>query len=78
MEGTMTEFEENVSFDADDPDFAPKVTRIVVTQTVLRSVHFTDITFGVDKREYYIFHMFPIMNIIARLCWNFLQISLKF
>ncbi|KAL2712014.1 protein pinocchio isoform X3 [Vespula squamosa] len=49
MEGTMTEFEENVSFDADDPDFAPKVTHIVVAQTVLRSVHFTDITFGVDK-----------------------------
>ncbi|XP_015186812.1 PREDICTED: uncharacterized protein LOC107071900 [Polistes dominula] len=50
-EGTMTEYEENVSFDADDPDFAPKVAahHIVVAQTVLRSVHFTDITFGVDK-----------------------------
>lgn len=54
----MTEFEENVSFDADDPDFAPKVTHIVVAQTVFRSMHFTDITFGVDKREYNIFHVF--------------------
>ncbi|XP_047367454.1 protein pinocchio isoform X2 [Vespa velutina] len=53
MEGTMTEFEENVSFDADDPDFAPKVTHIVVTQAVLRSMHFTDITFGVDKLATY-------------------------
>ncbi|KAI4497114.1 hypothetical protein M0802_007860 [Mischocyttarus mexicanus] len=56
MEGTMmTEFEENVSFDADDPDFDSKVVRrhIVVAQTVLRSVHFTDITFGVDKLASY-------------------------
>ncbi|KAK2581011.1 hypothetical protein KPH14_006061 [Odynerus spinipes] len=51
MEGTMTEFEESVSFDADDPDFAPAVAQIsIMAQTVLRSVHFTDITFGAGDK----------------------------
>lgn len=51
----MTEFEESVSFDADDPDFAPTVAKIsIMAQTVLRTVHFTDIAFGaVDKQATY-------------------------
>lgn len=50
MESTMTEFEENVSFDIDDPDFAPSNTTIA--HNILRGVQFTDITFGVNKCEY--------------------------
>ncbi|KOC60470.1 hypothetical protein WH47_07828 [Habropoda laboriosa] len=51
MESTMTEFEESVSFDIDDPDFAPSNPR-TIARNVLRSVQFTDITFDVNKREY--------------------------
>ncbi|KAG7209286.1 hypothetical protein KM043_015400 [Ampulex compressa] len=51
MEGTMTEFEESVSFDIDDPDFAPPSPR-VTAQSVLRGMQFTDIAFGVNKRKY--------------------------
>ncbi|XP_061929006.1 protein pinocchio isoform X5 [Apis cerana] len=47
MESSMTEFEENVSFDIDDPDFAPSNTTIA--HNILRGVQFTDITFGVNK-----------------------------
>ncbi|XP_003690902.2 protein pinocchio isoform X1 [Apis florea] len=47
MESTMTEFEENVSFDIDDPDFAPSNTTIA--HNILRGMQFTDITFGVNK-----------------------------
>lgn len=45
MEGTMTEFEESVSFDLDDPDFAPVGPR-TANQSVLRGVHFTEIALG--------------------------------
>ncbi|XP_053980079.1 protein pinocchio [Hylaeus volcanicus] len=48
MENTMTEFEESVSFDIDDPDFAPSNSR-AIAHNVLRSVQFTDIAFGINK-----------------------------
>lgn len=51
MENRMTEFEENVSFDIDDPDFAPTYPP-TIPHNVLHSVQFTDITFGVNKCEY--------------------------
>nr|AAQ67419.1 EX4.8-5.8 [Apis mellifera] len=44
----MTEFEENVSFDIDDPDFAPS-KNTTITHNILRGMQFTDITFGVNK-----------------------------
>ncbi|XP_043523143.1 protein pinocchio isoform X1 [Frieseomelitta varia] len=49
MESTMTEFEENVSFDIDDPDFAPSNLRAVPNSNAYRAVQFSDITFGVNK-----------------------------
>ena len=48
----MTEFEENVSFDIDDPDFAPSNLRAVPNSNAYRAVQFSDITFGVNKCEY--------------------------
>lgn len=51
MESSLTEFEENVAFDPDDPDFAPSNPR-TVTNNVLRNSQFTDFAFGVNKREY--------------------------
>lgn len=44
----MTEFEENVSFDIDDPDFAPS-KNTTIAHNILRGMQFTDITFGVNK-----------------------------
>ncbi|KAK1133448.1 hypothetical protein K0M31_011255 [Melipona bicolor] len=54
MESTMTEFEENVSFDIDDPDFAPSNLRAVPNSNINAycAVQFSDITFGVNKCEY--------------------------
>ncbi|CAD1468915.1 unnamed protein product, partial [Heterotrigona itama] len=53
MESTMTEFEENVSFDIDDPDFAPSNLRAIPNSSATyRTVQFSDITFGVNKCEY--------------------------
>lgn len=44
----LTEFEESVSFDADDPDFAP--TSNAVRNVLLRDVHrLADIKFDVNK-----------------------------
>ncbi|KAH0952531.1 hypothetical protein HN011_002085 [Eciton burchellii] len=44
----LTEFEENVSFDADDPDFAPPTTAV---RNVLRARYFTDVKFDVGKAK---------------------------
>lgn len=45
----MTEFEESVSFDEDDPDFAPSASAGV--RSVLRARRFTDAKFDVGKGE---------------------------
>jgi hypothetical protein len=45
----LTEFEENVSFDADDPDFAPPTTAV---RNVLRARYFTDVKFDVGKGKH--------------------------
>lgn len=49
MESTMTEFEENVSFDIDDPDFAPSN---LPNSNAYHAVQFSDIMFDVNKCEY--------------------------
>ncbi|XP_012287289.1 protein pinocchio [Orussus abietinus] len=46
MDVTMTEFEESVSFDVDDPDFAPSTP--LVAQTVLTDVNLKEIAFSVN------------------------------
>ena len=51
----MTEFEENVSFDIDDPDFAPSNFRAIPNSNAYRTVQLSDITFGVNKCEYIYF-----------------------
>ena len=49
---TLTEFEESVSFDADDPDFAPKPNTM---QNVLCNVHclaLADAKIDINKGRY--------------------------
>ncbi|EZA48874.1 hypothetical protein X777_12916 [Ooceraea biroi] len=55
---TLTEFEESVSFDADDPDFAPSSTAV---RGVLRTRCFTDVKFDVStgKRIFTLFESSP-------------------
>ena len=53
MEGNLTEFEESVSFDLDDPDFAPASVPRTAAQGVFRGVKFaTEIAMNVNKCEY--------------------------
>lgn len=69
----MTEFEENVSFDIDDPDFAPS-KNTTIAHNILRGMQFTDITFGVNKCEYihatYCYLLFIIFIICIKLLYN--------
>ncbi|XP_011347385.1 protein pinocchio isoform X2 [Ooceraea biroi] len=51
---TLTEFEESVSFDADDPDFAPSSTAV---RGVLRTRCFTDVKFDVSTVPAYQYNM---------------------
>ncbi|XP_076303001.1 uncharacterized protein LOC143221437, partial [Lasioglossum baleicum] len=74
MESTLTEFEENLSFDIDDPDFAPLNPR-TIAQNVLRSVQFTDITFGVNKRWTRNMHSLRDKNLIYGQNWIHVDIS---
>nr|XP_031850379.1 protein pinocchio isoform X2 [Nomia melanderi] len=48
MDSTLTEFEENLFFDIDDPDFAPS-NPCAIAHNVLHNVQITDIAFGVNK-----------------------------
>ncbi|XP_033226941.1 protein pinocchio isoform X1 [Belonocnema kinseyi] len=47
-EGTLTEFEESVCFDMDDPDFAPLDHR-ASAKTALHGINFRDVGFTVKK-----------------------------
>lgn len=51
MDSTLTEFEENLFFDIDDPDFAPP-NPCAIAHNVLHNVQFSDIAFGVNKCKY--------------------------
>lgn len=47
--GNLTEFEESLSFDIDDPDFPPTIVRKASAKTVLHKINFRDRDFGVNK-----------------------------
>ncbi|XP_051153842.1 protein pinocchio [Leptopilina boulardi] len=47
--GTLTEFEESLSFDIDDPDFPPTIVRRTSVKTVLHGINFRDRECGVNK-----------------------------
>jgi hypothetical protein len=52
MEGNLSEFEESVSFDLDDPDFAPVVPR-TTAHGVFHGMKFAaEIALNVNKCEY--------------------------
>jgi len=54
----LTEFEESVSFDADDPDFAPPTTAV---RNVLRARYFTDVKFDVGKGK----HILMLLKLVS-------------
>lgn len=49
----MTEFEESLAFDDDDPDFAPINSASLTMQTVCRSAHFTNLLIDDNKCKFF-------------------------
>lgn len=47
--GSLTEFEESLSFDIDDPDFPPTIVRRASVKTVLHGINLKNRNYGVNK-----------------------------
>lgn len=79
MEGALTEFEESVSFDVDDPDFAPTTfPNSTRTHDADFDIYAPEINVSMTKREHWTDFSESILTTIVQIYFKSLNILLAF